>query len=402
MPARRLLCILVLIGLLGCANEQRAPTDSRPQGTPIDPRARILLNEAHAALGRGDLQNVLAQLEQAEQYQPGLPEVTFLRGHVALAMNRLPAAREAFETVLARQPGYEAAWHSLGDVAYAEGDYREAIRYYRREDATNPTPQTWYNIGNAFRMLEMPDSALVAFERSVDLDRKYADSYVAMAEVREARGAHDEALRHAESAYRIDPSDPRYAYLTGRLLFQLGRLDEAEDRLRTAVASAPWDYSTLYTLGQVLQRQGDPEATTILSRAEEARRREAEVRNMERQASQHRDSALAHVALAQELVSAGRLHEALERFKIAQVLDPADLSIRQNIASLLLATGATQEAVTACEEILASDSLRVGAWVIMSAAYSRIGDKDQSLRAWQRAVRIDPNHPAVQQALGAN
>ncbi|HEX7069505.1 MAG TPA: tetratricopeptide repeat protein, partial [Rhodothermales bacterium] len=214
-----------------------------------------------------------------------------------------------------------------------------------------------------------------------------------------AKGEYETALKSAEAAYRTNRSDPRFGYLTGRLLFQLGRLDEAETRLRAAVAASPWDYSTLYTLGQVLQRRGNPEATDVLSRAEEARRREQVVRSRERLASQHRDSALAQVALAQELVEAGRLTEALERFKMAQVLDPQDLSIRQNIASLLLATGNVRGALAQSQEVVAQDSLRVGAWVIMSAAHSRLGNNEESLRAWQRAVRIDRNHPAVQQAL---
>ena len=390
--------------LAGCSKEQRVEKlASKEQGQVVDPRARVLLKQAHEALAAREFESALASVHQVDRIQANLPEAQFIRGHVALAMYKYADARDAFQRILSRHPKYEAAWHSLGDVAYAEGNYREALRYYRREEAINPTPQTLFNVGNAYRMLESPDSAAVAYDASAELDRSYAPAYHARAELLELEGRYEEALPLARRAAEISPMEPRYQYLLGQLLYRTGRLDDAEGTLRKAAERAPWDYSTLYALGQVLQRQGrQVEATEMLTRAEEARSRETRIRDDQRRASMHRDSALAHVALAEEFIRSGRVDEALERFHLALAIDPNNLSVRQNIASISLARGEVEEAVAHCTRIVETDSSRVGAWVILSAAYAQLGRRTEAEYAWKQAISIDPNHPTVQQVLRVN
>lgn len=397
---------LLLIALLswGCARQSEPPrTASKPQGQSVDPRSRVLLVAAHKALDGQELHEALKLLDQVERYNPDLPEALFLRGHVWLAMGRFAEADEAFRSILARFPNYEAAWHSRGDVAFAQDRFRQALEYYRREDELNPTPQTWFNIGNAYRRIERPDSAADAFRRALKLNEAYALAHHALAELEEDKGAFEQALSRAQRALELDPGNVNYMYQTGSLLFQLDRLDDAEAVLRKAVATSPGHYSALYTLGRTLQRKDAvDEANQFLDRAEEARRRAARVRQASRNAGQFRDSSLVHIALAEQLIRAGEHDRALERFNVALALDPSNLTVKQNIASLTLSRGDARKALELCSEILEEDSLRVGAWVIMSAAQARLGNQDASRVAWTRAVRIDPNHPTIQNALSSN
>lgn len=403
-PAAVLLLLLLSVTFsVGCGQRaEREKLAGKPQGQVLDPRTRVLLVNAREALTARDYPRVLEAIRMVESYNPGLPEATFLRGHVALGMHQLDKARQAFEEVLRSYPRYEAAWHSLGDVAYASGSYRHAITDYRKEIAINPTPQTWLNIGNAYRMLEMPDSALIAFKAATLLSQEYAPAYHARAEVQEQLGEFQEALRQARRALDLQPDNPSYQYLVGALLFELEQIPEAEAILRRAVEGRSWDYSTLYTLGRVLQRLGkEDEAAEVLEKANEARENDARLRTATREATQHGDSARAHVALAEEFVRTGRLEEALERYRRAVALTPNDLTIHQNIASILLAQGDPAATVEQCQWILERDSSRVAVWVIASVAYARLGRRDQSQTAWTRAVQLDPTHPSVQQAIQA-
>lgn len=397
----RLIIVLTVLVIACCGKQPRATVDLKPQGQQLDPRTLVLLQQARGALANRDFEEVTNYLEQAEHYNRGIPEVRFLRGHVALALSRLPEARAAFEGVLAQYPTYGAAWHGLGDVAYAEGKFTEALRHYFREIEHNPTPQTWYNVGNAYRSIDKPDSARASFEKSISLDPSFPLPLHSLAELDDVAGDYGSALVYARRALTIDPQNYTYQYLVGTLLFRLGRLDEADEMLRSALDGAPWDYSTLYSLGQVLQRQGrTDEAEEMLRRAADARRRESDLRVAERAARQSNQNAAGHVQYASELIRAGRLDEALDRFRMALALDPSDLTIRQNIAALHLQKGHFDEAISICSEIVRKDSARVGAWVILSASYARLGSDDRSREAWHRALAIDPNHPTVQQALG--
>lgn len=396
--------LILLLFVLSCSSEDEVKKiASKPQGQTVDPRSRVLLLEAHRALSQRELHETLNLLDQVERYNPNLPEAQFLRGRAWLEMKRFADARAAFQGILKRYPNYEAAWHSLGDVAYAQDKLREALSYYRKEDAINPTPQTWYNIGNVYRRLGQPDSAFGAYQRSIKLEGTYAPAFYALAELDVERDRTDAALKSARESFRLQPGNVEYAYLVGSLLFQKGDLVEAETILRQTAERFPWHHSTLYTLGQVLQQAGKgDEAASFYAQAEDARVREAEIRQITRDARRHADSSLAQIALAEEFIRAGRPDDALQHFQVALALDPDNLTIKQNIASLSLARGEVDKALRLCEEIVRSDSLRVGSWVIMSAAHARKGNHAASAEAWARAMRIDPDHPSIRQVLSKN
>ena len=88
-----------------------------------------------------------------------------------------------------------------------------------------------------------------------------------------------------------------------------------------------------------------------------------------------------------------------EQTALLPALDPDDLTIQQNIASILLAKERPEEALSVCAEILKHDSTRVPVLVITSAAYAMLGDMDESREAWARAYRLDPDHESIKQVL---
>lgn len=395
-----LLSALVLYLASACDQPVPDRQTSKPQGQVLDARARVLLEQARQSFLESDLEGALRHLDQVEHFQRDLPEVTFLRGQVALKLDDLGGARDAFERVLAQFPEYEAAAHAMGDVAYHSGQYHEALRWYRREDRLSPTPETWQNVGNTYLALEEPDSARTAYERALQLAPAHAPVHYALARLSEDLGQFEEALEHAQMALTIDPDDGDYQYAVGSALLQLGRLEEAEEVLERVVSARPWDHSAQYTLARVWQRLGrGGEAARMMKQADEARAQESRLRATQRAARANRDSPDAQIALAEDYVRSGRFDDAIHAYQVARLLDPTDLMIQQNLASLFLRKGDVHESIARASEVLSKDSTRVPAWVILSAAYARQGDEARSTDAWMRALSIDPEHPAIRRVI---
>lgn len=104
-----------------------------------------------------------------------------------LEMGRIGEATEELKKVLAidipkDSPGYEVKSHLVGRLAmtYADtGRRAEALETVRRlvADAPPGTPAeagAWLDAGSVYKKLKMPDEALKAFDKAIELSKKLA------------------------------------------------------------------------------------------------------------------------------------------------------------------------------------------------------------------------------------
>jgi tetratricopeptide (TPR) repeat protein len=348
------------------------------------------------ALDQQAYMTALSWADSAEQAVPGLAETAFVRGRIYFALGRRDEARAAYQQVLSQDKTYEGAWLNLGNVAFQQKQYAEALQAYKRERSLHPAPTSWHAMGGAYEALAHPDSARWAYEQALATDSSYAPAYTSLAHWHESEGAFEEALRYALRARALQPDHLDAQYTTGALLFRTGHHEEAVDHLQPIVEAQPWNYSALFTLGQALQRMGQHEAASrYLEQAETVRAEQSQVERLQRAAQERHGDLALQIETANALRRTGRLPEALAAYHLAQSLRPGNLSLQNNIATIYLQQNDTTEALTRYHRILRQDSTFAETWLNLGLHYARTGRQDAARGAWDKALKYEPGNPAV-------
>lgn len=392
---RALLAALPLLVLLvsGCARKEK---HEQQLPSPLSPSAARLVAEAQQALDRKMYTVGLALADSAVAAAPAAPEPYVIRGLLAFELGRMEQARHDYERALRLAPDRAGIRHNLGNVAFRQRRFREALRYYREELERHPAPRPWHALGGAYETLGRADSARWAYEQALRLDSAYAPAHAALADWHQREGEFDAALRHARAALRRLPDDVDARARVGLLLVQSGRYEEAVPLLRSVVERQPWRYGAWFNLGQALQRLGREDARETLARAEQVRAEQAVVERLEREARTSPESFTKQVELADALRRSGRLEEAMATYHRALSLRPDHLGLQNNLATLYLQLGDTTEALARYRDILRQDSTFAETWLNLGLHYARTGRRTEAEAAWQKAVTYGADNPTIQ------
>jgi Tfp pilus assembly protein PilF len=131
---------------------------------------------------------------------------------------------ELYERVLALTPNDADALNNLGVVLSAQQEYDAALEHLRRAASLNPrNAATWNNIGTVLREQGHSDEAIAAFRQAISIDPGHQAARIGLAQ----------------------------QYLSTRAL------DGAKALLEEVLAASPSVAEAHYTLGQVLELQGD-------------------------------------------------------------------------------------------------------------------------------------------------
>ena len=227
---------------------------------------------ARIAEGKGELEKALSFLIRAKLEAPNDPDVLFAFGTVCLRLELIEDAAKALERVIELRPGHKATRYWLGTARGAGGQYDEALALYQgllEEDPKNG--QLHYAVGSVFYLK-------VAFE---------------------------DAVRHLEESFRLDPDQLLSPYYLGMVARKQGRNEEAIRVFRKILNKHP---------GHVLTYEGLAMSLVKEKQYEEARR------NFERAIELNPDSARASYQLGQLLVRMGLREEAKKQLAIAKDL----------------------------------------------------------------------------------
>lgn len=210
---------------------------------------------------------------------------------------------------------------------------------YRVEHAKAVTRE---NLGEHLYFTDHPPELAVAeYERAVSLEPENPVLRANFAKVLWNLGRRDEARRELEAAAAADPADPVTLVELGLMLRDLGEYPASAERLRAAVAVSPDVPEPTYHLAVTLLKQADELAAAALGQAfdppapgeaddgrpavefERARELRAEAASLLRRSlALSPDSEGPHAALGQALAALGRRGEAAKEFAEAAALAP--------------------------------------------------------------------------------
>jgi tetratricopeptide (TPR) repeat protein len=238
--------------------------------------AARLLAEARQATREQRYTEAIAWVDSLIVVATGLPAAHYQRGQILMELYQLQAADSAFQQTMALDPYHWGGWYKRGHVAFEQGQYREAIRRYQRQRdviLASPEelhayyrrageaalPQTWLQIGRAYELLHLPDSARYAYEEVLALDSIHVQAHAWLAGLYAEEGRTQKALTHARQAWRHGNGNPDVAYQLGSLLFENGNLEEALPLFEHVAAAQPWKPGVHYNLGRILIALGRTE-----------------------------------------------------------------------------------------------------------------------------------------------
>jgi tetratricopeptide (TPR) repeat protein len=368
----------------------------------------------------------LGELERAEEVAASLSEPTYatlIRGRILLEQGDAQGALHAFEQGIRNWPNNAGARYlagvaarELGDQERAVSELREAVRADAKatsaplllarmhlarheysqavamanEALKGPDGQRegqGYLIGaRAFTALERYDRARKVIDAFLTATGNLPDATVEMARVERAAEGPAAAVA-AIQASKLDPTAPGNEKVLRALadnLIELGRADEALERVDSALARSP-DLSDLHQLrGTVLARKGDAErATAAFDKALEL----------------DAGNAAAVAGLATLRANAGDASGAIDLFDRAAELDPEQAEYAYSAAQLALASG-NPSARERLEAVVRRTPGHAGARNDLAWLLAERGeDLDRALELAEAAVRLN-DAPDLQDTLG--
>ena len=381
----RLALLLVVLICHACGKQQ----DQLPQRDLF-----WFLYEGTRALEKMEYARVMALVDSAARLDARNANVEFLRARVLSELGRYKEAEQAYTKVKELNPAYRGVWNNLGNNAYYQTKYRDAILFYQRELAENDTSfLAWRGLGRAYSESGIPDSAVYAFDHAIRANPGFGGSYYSKALVYEKEGELEKALALAQKATTLVPANLEYKFAYAALLVKTGRFEAAIPHLTAVIEQWPWHHSALYNLGQAYVRTGrTEEGKQLLDRAEKARSLQAKVGLQEQTIMAFGDDPMAYAALGSSLRRAGRYDDAIKAYKIALHLAPASFAIENNLANLYLIKQDTTNAIFHYRAILERDPTLVDVWLNLGTVEAILGHTEAAREAWRNALRHDPNN----------
>lgn len=250
----------------------------------------------------GLMEEALTACQEIVAAERGNAEAWNLLGLVFFHLGATDQSIRAFETAADAAPRAPEALNNLGNLYKQTGDTTKAIRCYRKALALAPHLATTHaNIAACLLEAENVELAESHAREALAADPLLPNGYAALATVYEKKGdftgatrilrdglsrlpqdtdlivqmgcahmmgkQHEPALQAFDAALALRPKLPEAWVNKGFALFELGRLDEAENALSTALDMKPDMPGALINLANVLiSQRNHPKALSVLER----------------------------------------------------------------------------------------------------------------------------------------
>jgi tetratricopeptide (TPR) repeat protein len=261
----------------------------------------------------GDLAAARRHLERARTLRPGDLPVLLRLAETSLDGGDLAAAKTGYAAALSEDSESAAAHHALGQIAYEEQRWRDAVAHFERALALQPGASSIHHpLGLSYRRLRDLEAARRHLEQNRHDPVRFPDPL--MDQLSSLLGG---ARPHLKA---------------GTAAAERGDLAGAIASFRRALAIEPAEPLAHYNLALALTRRGEVEAGL------------AHFRMALELDPEYRD---AHFNLATALGGLGRHGEAAEHYRRAAEIDPLDHRARLEWAAALARVGRFPEAAKA-------------------------------------------------------
>lgn len=288
--------------------------------------------------------------------------------HLGQTLGSLQQDEEAgrfFQDALALEKSNAVALEGLGNIAYRQGRYAEAIELFERALLSDPAANRLnYLLGMAHRRAGNLEIARDYLKKRGTRNPAIADP--ALAAMQALRNTSQQHIKAGLSAY------------------EAGDFAAAAKAYRAAVESAPADLDTRLALAWALELTGDyPGAHTELDIVLQARP----------------NSGKAHYLKGALLAGQGQIDKGIAHLSRAEALDPEALPPRLILAATLMHAGDYQQALEHYAWLAERQSDDVILQYRLGLAALAAGQCSVAAAPLETALRLRPGSPTVAQAL---
>jgi tetratricopeptide (TPR) repeat protein len=296
--------------------------------------------------------------------------------------------------VLAANPSEPDGLQLLGLVREHQGKLADAESLLRRSLALRPQqPHVQVHLGRILAETGRRQGAINLLQAAAQAQPDLFDAFVVLAQVQLTEGDFAAAEKNYRSALRLAPTSQVALLGLGVLLNKMCRPAEAETLLRTAAENtarpASWQAKLAFNLGLSLDLQGRPaEAIDAWRRAVALDPANAE----------------SHRELNALLYRTGRAGEFLASYDEAARLLPPSRAVEGGAlllqkAGFLIDAERFEEAGDCFMRVAALAPRSAGPQNGLAAAYAGLGQLDASVAAYEKSLRLRPDDPATKVRL---
>ena len=334
---------------------------------------------------------------------PSLPPMMIFAGGLVACLARLVAARRRARLVLyvacliaaalvgnlnltgERLPDFAQSYCGLGKVYVSMGNDAEAMIYFDRAIAVNPTWGEAYEQIGLLKMKEGENQAAVAYllqAAKVWPDLATPHRALAMIYLSEDRLA--EARQAIQNALRLAPFLEDAHNVLGSIQGKEGEPDSAIAAFTKEVEINPSSWRAYANLGSVYEETGKSD------QAVEAYQKSLDL---------NPDNPDVALALATIHAESGRYDLARPLLDRAGSDSVSNLNLKYNRGAILQQGGKLDEARQIYEGILKENEYHEGALVNLGVIYAKQGLTAEAWGLWQRALAINPANQTAKRNL---
>ena len=171
--------------------------------------------------------------------------------------DRLEAAAELYQRILAVAPDYPDAWHFRGVVVFRLGRPEEAETLIRRAvDLAPDYPDAHNNLGNVLQHQKRYEEAIGCHERAIALRPDYAEAHNNLGNVLRRQKRYQEAVGAHERAIALQPDLAEAYHNLGQAYEALDQIEGALTAYRQASLLRPYNFKSYLRLGAALYVSG--------------------------------------------------------------------------------------------------------------------------------------------------
>jgi len=198
-------------------------------------------DRANKYFGQQRFTEAEAELAAALREDPNLVQALTLKGKLAMALNRFDEAQEAFVRAAALQPKSAYVQFLLGFFYYVDNDFQKAIQPLEIARQLNPTDsRAIFYLALTQDGLGAAEKAAPLYEKTIELERTSGhpapDAHVAYARLLFSLGRYEDAEGQVKLALELDPKSRDAHYEQGRLWFERREFAKAAEEGEKALA----------------------------------------------------------------------------------------------------------------------------------------------------------------------
>lgn len=313
--------------------------------------AKVLPALSSALLADNQFQRVLDETKQISGEKEPV-EISISRGNAYLALGKSQEAKESFERALKNKPDFPAALIGLSKHSLTERNI---------------------------------DAAMQLAEQAVSKNPQDADAWLFKGDLLRAQGKIEPALAAYEQVLKLQPNNSSAHINKAFLEVSTGKFDAAKASIDAARKETPKSLMVLYTQALLDFRQDKP-AVALES-----------LQQVLRIAPEHMPSILLAGAVQYAL---GSMQQAQQHLKKYLGKNPGNLYARKLLASTLMKSRQTQDAIEVLSPALKDAQQDPQLFALAGELYMQAGDFAEATDYFAKASALAPKSAQLHSALG--